>query len=73
MVKFMFRVSKYNCPLDKGCELCPVGIYLLKDNKRNTKTSCEICSKLTMKTSKGRHWRRETRETLQRVTKYVQS
>ena len=27
----------------------PVGIYLLKVNNRNTRTSCEICSKLTIK------------------------
>ena len=27
----------------------PVGIYLLKVNNRNTKTRCEICSKLTIK------------------------
>ena len=28
----------------------PVGIYLLKVNNRNTRTRCEICSKLMMKT-----------------------
>ena len=28
-----------------------VGIYLLKVNNRNTKTRCEICSKLTIKIS----------------------
>ena len=27
----------------------PVGIYLLKVNNRNTRTRCEICSKLTIK------------------------
>ena len=27
-----------------------VGIYLLKVNNRNTRTRCEICSKLTIKT-----------------------
>ena len=36
----------------------PVGIYLLKVNSRNTRTSCEICSKLTVKTPQQRHWRR---------------
>ena len=30
--------------------LYPAGIYLLKFNNRNTKTRCEICSKLTIKT-----------------------
>ena len=29
----------------------PVGIYLLKVNKRNTRTRCEICSKLTRRRS----------------------
>ena len=27
----------------------PAGIYLLKVNNRNTRTKCEICSKLTVK------------------------
>ena len=27
----------------------PVGIYLLKVNNKNTRTRCEICSKLTKK------------------------
>ena len=36
----------------------PVGIYLLKVNHRNTRARCEICSKLTIKTSERRHWRR---------------
>ena len=35
----------------------PVSIYLLKVN-RNTRTRCEICSKLTRKTPERRHWRR---------------
>lgn len=30
--------------------------YILKVNTRNTKKSCEICSKLTIKTAKRRHW-----------------
>ena len=33
------------------------GIYLLKVNKRNTRTKCDICLKLTIKTPE-RHWRR---------------
>ena len=28
----------------------PVGIYLFKVNNRSTRTRCEICSKLTIKT-----------------------
>ena len=32
-------------------------IYMLKVNNRNTGTTCEICSKLTIKTPKQRHWR----------------
>ena len=39
-------------------KLYPGGIYLLKFNNRNTRTSCEICSKLTLKTSEKRQWRR---------------
>ena len=29
--------------------LYPAGIYMLRFNKRNTRTRCEICSKLTIK------------------------
>ena len=36
----------------------PAGVYLLKVNNRNTRTSCEICSKLTIKIPKRRQWRR---------------
>ena len=35
----------------------PAGIYLLKVNKRNTRTRCEICSALTIKTSERLHSR----------------
>ena len=35
----------------------PVGINFLKVNDRNTRTMCEICSKLTIKTPE-RHRRR---------------
>ena len=31
-------------------------IYLLKFNNRNTRTRCEICSKLTIKTTERHHW-----------------
>ena len=36
----------------------PVGIYMLKLNNKNTRTRCEICSKLTIKIPERRHWRR---------------
>ena len=36
----------------------PADIYLLKVKNRNTRTRCEICSKLTMKTPRRRQWRR---------------
>ena len=31
-------------------------IYLLKCNNRNTKTRCEICSELTIKTPERHQW-----------------
>ena len=34
----------------------PVGIYLFKVNNRNTRTRCEICSELTIKTREPHHW-----------------
>ena len=33
------------------------GIYQLKVNNRNTRTRCEMCSKLTIKAPEGRQWR----------------
>ena len=46
-------------PLNTGLKLnVPTGIYLLKVNKRNITTRCEICSKLTIKTPALRQWRR---------------
>ena len=36
----------------------PAGIYLFKVNNRNTRTRCEICSKLTINTPERRQWRR---------------
>ena len=44
----------------KDVSIIPAGMYLLKVNKRNTSTGCEICSNLT-------------RETLAQGVKYVQS
>ena len=35
----------------------PTNIYLFKVNDRNTRKRCEICSKLTIKTTKLRHSR----------------
>ena len=36
----------------------PTEIYLFQVNNANTKTMCEICSKLAIKTPERRHWRR---------------
>ena len=36
--------------------LDPAVIYLLNVNNENTRTLCEIFSKLTIKTSEQRHW-----------------
>ena len=38
-------------------DLFPANIYLFKVNNRNTRKTCEIYSKLTIKTSKRRQWR----------------
>ena len=34
----------------------PASIYVLKVNNRHTRTRCEKCSKLIIKTPKRRHW-----------------
>ena len=38
--------------------ILPAGNYMFKVNNKNTRTRCEICSKLTIKTPERRHWRR---------------
>ena len=38
-------------------QVVSIGIYLLKVNIRNTRTKCEICSKLIINTPERRHWR----------------
>ena len=32
------------------------GNYMFKVNNRNTRTRCEICSRLTIKTQEQHHW-----------------
>ena len=34
----------------------PTNTYLFKVNKRNTRKRCEMCPKLTIKTSERVHW-----------------
>ena len=38
----------------------PAGTYLLRVNDRNSRTRCETCSKLTIKTPEQCHWRRSS-------------
>ena len=35
----------------------PAGIHMFKMNQRNTRTRCEICSKLTIKTPERHYWK----------------
>ena len=37
--------------------LNPAGFYLFKVSNRNTRTRCELCSKLKMKTQERNEWR----------------
>ena len=39
-------------------EIVPASSYMFKVKNRNTRTRCEICSKLTIKIPERRHWRR---------------
>ena len=38
----------------QNCKIYPAGNYMFKVNNRNTRTRCEICSKLTIKTPERR-------------------
>ena len=55
-VIYLLKTGLTDKELYKG--KCPVGIYMLKVNNRNTRTISEICSKLTIKTPEQRQWRR---------------
>ena len=46
----------------------PAGNYMFKVNNRNTRTRCEICSKLTIKTPKRRHWAFQMKNLVQYFT-----
>ena len=41
----------------KTCSLIPADNYMFKVNNKNTRTRCEIRSKLTIKTPERRQWR----------------
>ena len=43
-------IFDFHFSLSTFSSVIPAGIYLLKVNNRNTRTRCEICSKLTIKT-----------------------
>ena len=55
--------SKYLCPLQfssnySNCIIFPTANYMFKVNNRNTRTRCELCSKLTINTPEWRQQRR---------------
>ena len=50
--------NHYNFGSLIGSRLFPADIYLLKVNNRNTRAKCETGSKLIIKTSERRQWRR---------------
>ena len=61
MCIFVIRIKKNN--KSKPCALAgpvPVNIYLFKVYNRTTRTRCEICSELTIKTPEKRHWCRSS-------------
>ena len=52
------RDSAFRASLIRLNKILPADIYLLKVNNRNTRTRCEICSKLTIKKPEQRQSRR---------------
>ena len=51
-----FIMKPFSYIIKKVRTKIPVGIYLLKVKNRNTRTRCEICSKLTIKTPERRRF-----------------
>ena len=56
----MFKINNTCMEATLLTSFCLVGIYMFKVNNRNTRTRCEISSKLTGKTLERRHWRRSS-------------
>ena len=54
IISTLFSLSKFNSHVHPG--LVPTNIYMVKVNNRNTRKTGEICSKLTIISSYGRHW-----------------
>ena len=54
IISTLFSLSKFNSHAHPG--LVPTNIYMVKVNNRNTRKTGEICSKLTIISSYGRHW-----------------
>ena len=61
MIKHLTKFQNYSLELlplgsqDTSCA-SPADIYLLQVNNRNTRTRCEICSKLTIKTPEDMYY-----------------
>ena len=53
--RFRSNVPIYFNDFQYSAGSTPAGIYLLKVDNKNTRTSCEICSKLTIKTPERHH------------------
>ena len=56
-----FDIIKWNANSNKYFQyfkLNPAGNYMFKVNNRNSRTRCETCSKLTIKTPERRHCHR---------------
>ena len=54
---FKFVLAGVRFCINIFCLYNPAGIYLPKVNNRNTRTRCEVCSKLTIKIPEPRQWR----------------
>ena len=54
----MLHGSKVYTLLKSMVKATPASNYMFKVNNRNTRTRCEICSELTVKTPERRFWRR---------------
>ena len=55
MINFITQYFRSNLVFER---IFPASIYFFKINNANTRTTCEICLNLTIKTSEGSQWRR---------------
>ena len=65
------RDIMFDTSIDFKMPHIPAVNYMFKVNNRNTRTNCEICSKLTIKIPERRHWSRSDDVNFEHISHHV--